>query len=78
MTKTELEIALAARGVPPQMYSLDGLKDGECYCVVHDGNAWNVVYMERGRTSDVATGLSESEAYETVYREFRSMYGWSS
>ena len=76
MKKAELEAALEAKKVPKQMYSLDGLKDGECYCIVKDGEAWKVIYMERGRSSDIATGLSEDDAYGTVYNEFRAMYGW--
>jgi hypothetical protein len=76
MTKEELEAALEAKKVPKQMYSLEGLKDGECYCIVKDGDSWKVVYMERGRASDVATGLTGGEAYDTIYNEFRAMYGW--
>lgn len=77
MKKAELEAFLSAKQVPRQMYSLDGLKNGECYCVLHTEDLWKVVYMERGRTSDVAVGLSESEAYDVIYNEFRSMYGWA-
>jgi hypothetical protein len=77
MTKTELEASLEAKKVPKQIYSLEGLRDGECYCIVKDGDSWSVIYMERGRTSDIATGLSEDEAYDAIYHEFRSMYGWT-
>jgi hypothetical protein len=76
MTKTELETILKEKNVPKLLYSLDGLKNGECYCVVQEGIAWKVVYMERGRTSDIATGLTESEACDLIYREFQVMYGW--
>lgn len=57
MTKTELEAILMGKKVPKLLYSLGGLKDGECYCVVHEAGAWKVVYMERGRPTDIATGL---------------------
>ena len=77
MKKAELEAALETKKVPTQMYSLDGLKDGECYCVVKDGDTWKLIYMERGRSSDIATGLSKEDAYDTLYNEFRSMYGWA-
>ncbi len=76
MKKEDLKAALVAKKVPKQMYSLDGLKDGECYCSVRDGDSWKVVYMERGRSSDIAAGLTEGEAYDTIYNEFRAMYGW--
>lgn len=77
MTKEELKVVLETKKVPKQMYSLEELKDGECYCVVKDSNSWKVVYMERGRASDVAVGLTEGEAYDTIYNEFHAMYGWS-
>jgi hypothetical protein len=77
MTKAELEIALEAKRVPKQMYSLGSLKDGECYGVLNTGNSWKVVYVERGRSTDIATGLSENSAYDALYNEFRSIYGWA-
>jgi hypothetical protein len=77
MKKAELEATLETKKVPKQMYSLDGVKDGECYCVARDGDAWKVIYMERGRSSDIAAGLSEEDAYDTLYHEFRAMYGWA-
>jgi hypothetical protein len=78
MNRADLQTVLDAKNVPRQMYSLDGLKDGECYCVISEGGTWSVVFVERGRKTTVATGLNEQQAYDTVYQEFRSMYGWSS
>lgn len=77
MNKAELEAILDARQVPKQLYSLDGVKNGECYCVVKDGDARKVIYMERGRTSDIVTEVSEESAYDTIYNEFCAMYGWT-
>lgn len=77
MTKVELEALLETKKVPKQMYSLEGLMNGECYCIVKDADFWKVVYMERGRVNDVAIGLTEEEAYDVIYDEFYSMYGWA-
>lgn len=76
MTHEELQAKLTAKGVPEQIYSLDGLKNGECHCVVQENGTWKVVYMERGHVSEIATGLTQSEAYDLLYDELRSMYGW--
>lgn len=76
MTKEDLQAILIEKGVPAQIYSLDGLKNGECYCVVRENEKWKVVFMERGHISDIALGLTQTEAYELLYNEFRSMYNW--
>jgi len=77
MTRNELQKKLAEKGVHESLYSLEGLaKQSECYSVVQEGGAWKVVYKERGEVTEIATGLSESEAYDLVYTEFQKAYGW--
>jgi hypothetical protein len=76
MTKLQLEAILRQKNVPKFLYSLDGFKDGMCYCVIRDGESWKVIYVERGRISDVAAVLSEEEAYDVLYKELQLMYGW--
>lgn len=76
MTHDELRTELRTRGVPESLFSLNGLKDGECHCVVRENGTWKVVYMDRGKISELASGLTQSAAYEFVYKEFQSMYGW--
>lgn len=79
MTRDELQAKLVAKGVHPGLYSLDGLAEqSECYSVVREGGLWKVVYKERGQITEIATGLSESEAYDLVYSKFRKTYGWQS
>lgn len=58
------------------MYSLDGLKDGERYCVVPSDGAWDVVFMERGRVIAIASGLTKNSAYDCLYGELKKSYGW--
>ena len=77
MKKDELIKTLNINKVPHQMYSLGEIGRGECHCVVKENNLWKVIYVERGKISDVKTGLSEEEAYDLVYDEFKSMYGWN-
>lgn len=77
MTRDELQAKLTGKGVHESLYSLDGLvKRSECYCVVRENGAWKVVYIERGQISELAKGLTESEAYDFLYNEFRTVYGW--
>lgn len=79
MTRDELQAKLVEKGVHESLYSLDGLvKRSECYCVVPENGAWKVVYIERGEVSEIAAGLTQSEAYDLLYSEFRTVYGWIS
>lgn len=77
MKKDELVAHLCSRKVPRQMYSLGEIGRGECYSVIPDFELWKVVYVERGKVSDIQSGLTEDEAYELVYQEFKNMYGWT-
>jgi hypothetical protein len=77
MTRDELQAKLSAKGVDESLYSLDGLVNrSECYCAVPENGTWKVVYIERGQVSEIATGLTQSEAYDFIYSEFRTVYGW--
>ncbi len=77
MKKDELIKTLSDRNVPHQMYSLGEIGRGECYSIIEDSGSWKVVYVERGKVSDIESGLTEEEAYDFVFKEFKSMYGWS-
>ncbi|WP_258070629.1 hypothetical protein [Vibrio jasicida] len=39
--------------VTHQSYSLDGLKNGECLCVVNQDDSWQVVYNSQGIITSV-------------------------
>jgi hypothetical protein len=78
MTREELREKLIVKGVHESLYSLDCLaKQSESYSVIQENGIWKVVYKERGVVSEIATGLTQDEAYDLVYREFRAMYGWT-
>lgn len=76
MNKVELAKKLNERGVPEQSYSLDGLKNGECLCMVNEGGVWKVVYNSRGRITDSVECSSEEAAFDEIYRQISNAYGW--
>jgi hypothetical protein len=77
MKKDELLTSLEKNNVPRQMYSFGELGGGECYSVLYDGEGWKVLYLERGKVLEIQSGLSEEEAYEVIYMEFKNLYGWA-
>lgn len=76
MNKNELQAILIAKGVPKISYSLDGLKQGECLCVVNDNGIWKVVYNSRGVISFSEECVGEGEAYEKFFNIMKKDYGW--
>lgn len=76
MKKTDLMKKLVEKGVPSQSYSLDGLKGGECLCVVEKDGIWKVVYNSRGRITDSTECESEETAYDELYQQIADAYGW--
>lgn len=62
--------------VPHQSYSLDGLKNGECLCVVNRDDSWQIVYNSQGRITSVTECQNEEDAYEELYRQISVAYGW--
>lgn len=76
MTREELLKILNERSVPTQIYSLDGIEDGECLCIDHQGNTWDVVYNERGKITYRESYPSEEAAYEAFYQEMKRDYHW--
>ncbi len=77
MKKNELIRLLENNKIPHQMYSLGELGRGECYSVIPDAGLWKLVYVERGKVSDIQDGLAEEDAYDLMYQEFKGMYGWT-
>ena len=76
MKKSELASKLEERGVPNRSYSLNGLKDGECLCVVKENGVWKVIYNSRGKITDSTTCISEEAAYDEIYKQIADAYGW--
>jgi hypothetical protein len=74
--KADLIKKLDEKGVPQQSYSLDGLKGGECLCVVDEDGVWKVVYNSRGKITDSTKCESEEAAYDEIYKQIADAYGW--
>jgi hypothetical protein len=67
--RTALGKLLVQRNVHPGLYSLDGPAAGsESYSLVPGDNGWGVLYKERGKYEEVASGLSEAEACSLMYK----------
>lgn len=76
MNKLELQTILDIKGVPEAIYSLNGLKHGECLCVVHENNKWKVLYNSRGRISYIEECTGEEAAYDLFFKIMKEDYGW--
>ena len=78
MNRQELQIVLSRAGVHPGLYSLDGpASQSESYSLVRDGEAWKVLYKERGEFQQIQAGLSESAACQLVYTLLDNAVGLS-
>lgn len=76
MNRKELKDELLIHGVPEISFSVDGIKDGECMCIVNDGGRWKVVYNSRGKIVNIADFEEEEEACDFMYGEMKQEYGW--
>ncbi|EQB98699.1 MULTISPECIES: hypothetical protein [Photorhabdus] len=76
MTRQELVSILEHKNVPSGIYSLDGLKEGECLCInPHDG-VWDVIYSSRGKITYKEVFTNEESAYDRFYQIMKDDYGW--
>ena len=65
MNANELRTALEAKRVPRQRYSLMvGGFPGDCYCLVQDGEGYEVYFSERGLKSRTWSFATEADACE--------------
>lgn len=70
MNTAELRTALEAGRVPKQMYSLMvGGFPGDCYCLIQDGEGYEVYFSERGLKSRTWSFATEDEACEFMLRK---------
>jgi hypothetical protein len=68
MKRQELKQRLIRRGVPDDMYSLDGGFPNETYCLNRHDRVWEIYYSEKGMKSGIREFVSEEEACEYFYR----------
>lgn len=76
MTREDLLLELEKKNVPKGIYSLDGIKDGECLCITHQGDAWEVVYNSRGKITSREAFQTDEAAYSKFYQIMKEDYGW--
>lgn len=70
MFKEELKEKLTRIEVDPSSYSLGSIRHGECICVVNEGDAWKVYYVERSTPEEMTKTSTEESAYDYVYEFF--------
>lgn len=76
MKKEELLTELNKRNVPQAIYSLDGIKEGECLCIVNEKNTWEVLYNSRGKITYREVFDDVEQAYSRFYQMMKNDYGW--
>jgi hypothetical protein len=76
MNKGELKAILEEKNVPKISYSLDGLKQGECLCIINENGKWKVVYNSRGVISYSEDCDGEESACDKFFEIMKNDYGW--
>lgn len=71
MTREELITQLSQLGVNENSYSLDGLQNSDCTCIVERDEQWDVCYVERDSPFTLATLASKEDAYQFVFEQFK-------
>jgi hypothetical protein len=75
MTREELILKISALGLPEDTYSLDGIQNSDCTCIVQENDKWKVYYVERDRPRETGVFNSAEEAYDFIYTSLITGYG---
>lgn len=75
MTRDQLISKLTKLGVHPNSYSLDGLRNSDCVCVVEENGKWRVCYVERDNPDWLGVFDSAENAYDFVSATFCKWLG---
>lgn len=75
MTRDQVISKLTELGVHSNSYSLDGMRNSDCVCVVEDSGKWKVFYVERDKPDELAALDTIEAAYDFVYATFRKWLG---
>lgn len=67
MKKNELKIKLINDQVPEEVYSLDGGRPNETYCLNYINGKWETYYSERGIKSEREEFTTEDDACNYFY-----------
>lgn len=76
MNRNELEKKLLDHNVPSISFNVNGIKEGECMCLVSSDSKWKVVYNSRGHIIDIAEFDNENDACDFMYSELKKEYKW--
>jgi hypothetical protein len=68
MTKNELKMQLIKDQVPEEVYSLNGGRPNEAYCLNYFNGKWETYYSERGIKSEKEEFMAEDEACNYFYK----------
>ncbi len=68
MNCDELRQVLAAKGIRPRSYSLEGGSPEDRYCIEKSSGGWSVYYSERGNRNDERWFETEDDACEEFMR----------
>ena len=52
MTRDQLISSFTELGVHPNSYSLDGIRNSDCVCIVAENGKWKVFYVERDKPNE--------------------------
>ncbi|AAK79990.1 hypothetical protein BJV85_001846 [Clostridium acetobutylicum] len=68
MTKDQLKIKLINNQIPKEVYSLDGRRPNEAYCLNYVNGKWETYYSERGIKSEREEFDNENDACNYFYK----------
>ena len=77
MDRDDLKKILDVKKVPHMSYSLNGLKDGDCLCIVQDNKKWLLVHNDRGSKNYISDFNSEDEVCSEFYAIMKRNYNWT-
>lgn len=75
MNRKELDQILKQKGASEFEYSLYGIVQRECYCLI-EGEKWKIIYNNRGRIDPLAEFQTEAEACQFIYEKIKKLYEW--
>lgn len=76
MKRNELKKILDNKKVPVSLYSLNGIKDGDCLCIVLNNDKWQLIHNDRGSKNYIGDFNSEDEVCNEFYAILKRNYKW--
>lgn len=76
MKRNELNKILAHKNVPASSYSLNGIKNGDCLCIVINNDKWQLIHRDRGTENYIGDFNSEDDVCNEFYAILQRNYKW--